>query len=193
MDGGEEEDRGADADQDLWQRVAHSAKPLSKRNRLASGAPPAPKAAKPQRKSAPQTKTSSPQKPKPLPPPSPAPLPVSLDRREARALDKGRLAIEARLDLHGLRQSDAHAALRRFLKQAQSDGLRHVLVITGKGSERAPGKRFHAEEPRGVLRQQVPHWLGQPEFASVVVSFAQAPRRLGGEGALYVRLKKLRD
>ena len=80
-----------------------------------------------------------------------------------------------------MRQRDAHAALRRFLKAAHGKGLRHVLVITGKGAE---------EDERGVLRQAVPHWLAAPDLASLVVSYSAAPRRLGGEGALYVRLRK---
>jgi DNA-nicking Smr family endonuclease len=113
----------------------------------------------------------------------------TLDRQTARQLERGRLAVEARLDLHGMRQREAHAALRGFLKSAQGKGYRHVLVITGKG---APGesKSFYEDDARGVLRQAVPHWLSQPDLAQVVVSFSAAPRRLGGEGALYVRLRK---
>jgi DNA-nicking Smr family endonuclease len=100
------------------------------------------------------------------------------------------LAVEARLDLHGMRQRDAHAALRRFLKVAQGKGFRHVLVITGKGAEPGAAKSFYEEDERGVLRQAVPHWLAAPDLASLVVSYSAAPRRLGGEGALYVRLRK---
>jgi DNA-nicking Smr family endonuclease len=90
-----------------------------------------------------------------------------------------------------MRQRDAHATLRRFLKSAQGKDYRHVLVITGKGANQEAAKSFYEEEARGVLRQAVPQWLSDPEFASIVVSFSQAPRRLGGEGALYVRLRKL--
>jgi DNA-nicking Smr family endonuclease len=89
-----------------------------------------------------------------------------------------------------MRQRDAQAALRRFLRSAQGKDYRHVLVITGKGAQEM-AKSFYEEEARGVLRQAVPQWLRDPEFASIVVSFSQAPRRLGGEGALYVRLRKL--
>ena len=113
----------------------------------------------------------------------------ALDRQTARQLERGRLAVEARLDLHGMRQRDAHAALRRFLKSAQGKGYRHVLVITGKGADPDARRSFYEAEERGVLRQAVPHWLGQPDLAHVVISYSEAPRRFGGEGALYVRLR----
>jgi DNA-nicking Smr family endonuclease len=114
-----------------------------------------------------------------------------LDRQTVRQLERGRLAVEARLDLHGMRQRDAHAALRRFLKAAHGKGFRHVLVITGKGTDPETRRSFYEEDERGVLRQAVPHWLAAPDLASLVVSYSAAPRRLGGEGALYVRLRKL--
>jgi DNA-nicking Smr family endonuclease len=129
---------------------------------------------------------------KPAPKSAHVPRAAPLDRQTARQLDKGRLEVEARLDLHGMRQRDAHAQLRRFLKTAQARGLKHVLVITGKGTDQTVSKSFYTEDERGVLRNAVPHWLAEPEFASLVVSFSPAPRRLGGEGALYVRLRRLR-
>ncbi len=124
----------------------------------------------------------------PKEPPKPAPIVrgEALDRQTARKLEGGRLPVEARLDLHGMRQRDAHAALRKFLKSAQGKGYRHVLVITGKGAEPEARRSFYEEDERGVLRQAVPHWLAAPDLAHVVVSFSPAPRRLGGEGALYV-------
>jgi len=67
-----------------------------------------------------------------------------------------------------------------------------VLVITGKGAAPDGRRSFYEEEARGVVRSSVPHWLAQPDLAHVVVSFSEAPRRLGGEGALYVRLRKSR-
>ena len=92
-----------------------------------------------------------------------------------------------------MRQRDAHDQLRRFLKTAQGRGLRHVLVITGKGADQTASKSFYEEEERGVLRQVVPRWLAERDFANLVVSYSLAPRRLGGEGAIYVRLRKARD
>ena len=67
-----------------------------------------------------------------------------------------------------------------------------MLVITGKGADQEASKSFYEEEERGVLRNAVPHWLAEPELAALVVSFSQAPRRLGGEGALYVQLRRPR-
>ncbi len=81
-------------------------------------------------------------------------------------------------------QTRAHRALSSFLQRAHSDGLTFVLVITGKG--RATG----AESERGVLRRQVPQWLSLPEFRSLVVGFEEAHIGHGGEGALYVRIRR---
>ena len=89
-----------------------------------------------------------------------------------------------------MRQRDAHAQLWRFLKMAQDRGLRHVLIITGKGADSEARMSFYEEDERGVLRNAVPRWLAEPDFAPLVVSFSPAPRRLGGDGALYVRLKR---
>jgi DNA-nicking Smr family endonuclease len=178
----------------LWSRIAETVKPLAKKQQRVARP-----AAKPSKVPKPEPSPKPGRAAKPMPPPAPpkappVPLPseAELDRRQARALEKGKLAVEARIDLHGMRQREAHTALRRFLKSAQNDGLRHVLVITGKGTERSAPRSFYEEETRGVLRQQVPHWLAQPDLASVVISFSEAPRRLGGGGALYVRLKRVR-
>ncbi|MEX2167122.1 MAG: Smr/MutS family protein [Methyloceanibacter sp.] len=177
-------------DADLWTRVASSATPLKKNRATAPKAPIAPAAKPPapvRRKPAPP-----PRKPEPTIPAKPSPSGGALDRQVARKLDTGKLAVEARLDLHGMKQREAHAALRRFLKSAQGKGYRHVLVITGKGADRSASRSFYEEEERGVLRQAVPHWLRQPDLAQLVVEFSSAPRRLGGDGALYVRLRRPR-
>ena len=180
-----------DEDAALWARVAESAKPLRKDR--ARGAPPVASRSAPKppakRKPAPSSapvKSAAKAAPKPI---HVAPSP-SLDRQVARKLDTGKLAVEARLDLHGMKQVEAHAALRRFLKSAQAKGKRHVLVITGKGADREQARSFYEEDERGVLRQAVPHWLALPDLAPLVVSFSTAPRRLGGGGALYVRLRR---
>ncbi len=105
-----------------------------------------------------------------------------MKKRVARGKDE----IDGRLDLHGLTQSEAHAALLRFLRTASSRGARLVLVITGKGARAAEGER-------GVLKRQVPHWLGLPEFRALVIGFEDAHIAHGGEGALYVRIRRTRD
>jgi DNA-nicking Smr family endonuclease len=174
-----------DNDAELWARVAKSARPLGKRT-AAPTLEPARPALRPSVKEG-----QLPRQPVPKPPkPAPVARGEALDRQTARQLERGRLAVEARLDLHGMRQRDAHAALRRFLKAAHGKGLRHVLVITGKGGEPDTRRSFYEEDERGVLRQAVPHWLAAPDLASLVGSYSAAPRRLGGEGALYVRLRK---
>jgi DNA-nicking Smr family endonuclease len=106
---------------------------------------------------------------------------ASLDRRTRQRLVRGTQEIDARLDLHGRTQSEAHAALLRFLHRAQADGAKTVLVITGKGGSAGE---------RGVLKRQVPHWLALPEFRSLVVGFGPAGIGHGGEGALYVRVRR---
>jgi DNA-nicking Smr family endonuclease len=186
--------RGQGGDDDnsaLWEKVVESASPLKGRARTTAAKPG--KIAAPVAHETPQVPRPTQQVPKPILKPAHVPRAEPLDRQTSRQLDKGRLEVEARLDLHGLRQRDAHAQLRRFLKTAQARGLRHVLVITGKGADQAASRSFYEEDERGVLRNAVPHWLAEPEFAALVVSFAPAPRRLGGEGALYVRLRRLRS
>jgi DNA-nicking Smr family endonuclease len=110
---------------------------------------------------------------------------VPLERRLRQRLARGVVAIDARLDLHGRTQADARAALLRFLHDAQVGGARVVLVITGKGA------RDHGSE-RGVLKRQVPIWLGQPELRAYVIGFEDAHIGHGGEGALYVRVRRSR-
>jgi len=118
-----------------------------------------------------------------LPPRKPAPNP-GLDRRTAERLRKGEIPIERRIDLHGMTQENAHAALDRFVRAAWSEGRRMLLVITGKGSIGSGG---------GVLRQGVPRWLGAGEHASRVLKITPAQPRHGGSGAYYVLLRRRRD
>ena len=119
---------------------------------------------------------------------STTPPPASLARRDRQRLARGSAPIDARIDLHGMTQAEAHIALAHFLRRAQRNGARFVLVITGKGA--ASGS---ASGERGVLRRQVPLWLGLPEFRAAVVGFEEAHVAHGGEGALYVRLRRTRD
>ena len=115
------------------------------------------------------------------------------DRKAAKKLRQGHFEIEARIDLHGMRQIEAHTALRRFLFSCHSRGLRWVLVITGKGmSQRRREEEsfgFGYSEERGVLKRNVPMWLAEPEMRAIVVSFTTAAIQHGGEGALYVQLR----
>jgi DNA-nicking Smr family endonuclease len=169
----------------LWESVAKQTKPLRKKLRAAKAAaePSAaemPVAAKPipPPKSLPSAAMPRPAKPE-------APPLAPLGRRERSQLSRGRKEIDARLDLHGMTQTRAHRALSGFLQRAHSDGLTFVLIITGKG-------KMGAESERGVLRRQVPQWLSLPEFRSLVVGFEEAHVGHGGEGALYVRIRRSR-
>ena len=123
-----------------------------------------------------------------------APL-ADFEPRRAKRLSAGRLPIDARLDLHGLRQDEARRELLSFLQRAQDAGLKHVKVITGKGvveSESTDVRPFNMfeDDRRGVLREQVPHWLGGGAFRALVVSYTVAGRGHGGGGALYVQIRK---
>jgi DNA-nicking Smr family endonuclease len=118
----------------------------------------------------------------------PAPPIAPLERRQKQRLARGAEPIDGRIDLHGRTQSEAHAALLGFLRRAQRDGARFVLVITGKGNLAAS----EASGSRGVLKRQVPLWLRLPEFRSFVLSIEDAHAAHGGAGALYVRLRRAR-
>lgn len=110
-------------------------------------------------------------------------IPSQLDRRTERRLRQGDIVIEARLDLHGLTQSQAFTALLRFVDQRVAEGKRRLLVITGKGFQ---GK--------SVLRQNVPKWLsGDPRLATRILALRQAMPKHGGEGAWYIILRKDRS
>jgi DNA-nicking Smr family endonuclease len=173
----------------LWESVAKQIKPLRKKAR-------APKAQTASRVEELAVTAKPAASPKPAPaarsakaarldvPPAPPLAP--LGRRERSQLSRGRKEIDARLDLHGMTQTRAHRALLSFLQHASSGGLRFVLIITGKGRTVGP------ESERGVLRRQVPEWLSLPEFRALVVGFEAAHIGHGGEGALYVRIRRAR-
>lgn len=119
-------------------------------------------------------------KPQPQRPKSEPPALTALGRRAKQRVARGRDAIDGRLDLHGLTQAEAHDALLRFLHTAQTRGAKLVMVITGKGRG----------GEGGVLKRQVPLWLALPEFRALVVGFEEAHQRHGGQGALYLRLRR---
>jgi DNA-nicking Smr family endonuclease len=103
------------------------------------------------------------------------------------------MQIEAKLDLHGLRQAEAHRRLRSFLLSAHARGVRMVLVITGKGSGTVDPAGLGTEGVgRGIIRRNVPLWLGEPDLRAIVIGTAPAHARHGGDGALYVHLRKPR-
>jgi DNA-nicking Smr family endonuclease len=167
----------------LWAAVARSVRPLrAKATAKPSAAPPAkavPSKSPTARAPAAKHTEHAPQPVAPrVKPASPA---STLARRERQQLARGKAEIGGRIDLHGMTQAEAHDALLRFLRRAQGEGAKFVLVITGKGGG-----------DRGVLRRQVPLWLALPAFRASVLGFDVAHVGHGGEGALYVRLRKAR-
>lgn len=107
--------------------------------------------------------------------------PHPIEKPVIRKLARGRLPIDGRIDLHGLTQSEAHNLLFGFLARAHERGLRHVLIITGKGTSRGS---------EGALKRAVPVWLSKPEFRFLISGYEDAARGHGGEGALYIRLRR---
>ncbi|WP_248304568.1 Smr/MutS family protein [Breoghania sp. L-A4] len=174
----------------LWKRVTETLKPLPGDTRVRAVGKQALAKDKPAAVAA-----KTPEKPKattalagrlvapPLKKTAPAaPSPGALDRRMLQRLVRGRTAIDGRIDLHGLTQSEAHGRLHSYLAGAQARGHKVVLVITGKGGDGYDG--------RGVLRRMVPHWLQLPQFRDLVNGFEEAHASHGGSGALYVRIRR---
>lgn len=178
----------SDDERALFEATLGGTKPLKGR------APPRTKTEKP--------KAAAPAAPKPpsLPPPQPPPLPPSrsgptgLDGRTADRLKRGQLDPQARLDLHGLTEAAAHRALITFVKGAHARELRLVLIVTGKGGKQgAPEAPFDLEldmRARGILKTMTPRWLMERDLAPLVADMRTAHSRHGGDGALYVYLRK---
>lgn len=179
-------------EEELWQAVARTARPLNPATTrplptpkpppapASEGAAPLPPFRLGERAHGRDTAISLPA--------DPAAPPLRMDAKAFSRMTKGKLAPEARIDLHGLTLAEAHPALMRFVLRAQADGLRLVLVITGKGR---PGQDDGPIPRRaGVLRHQVPVWLRQAPLGAVVQQVAEAHARHGGAGALYVYLRR---
>jgi DNA-nicking Smr family endonuclease len=116
--------------------------------------------------------------------------PLRMDAKAFARMSRGKLSPEARIDLHGLTLAEAHPRLIGFVLSAQAQGLRLVLVITGKG--RRPTDDAPVPQRHGILRHQVPQWLAQPPLAPAVLQMAEAHLRHGGSGAFYVYLRRAR-
>ena len=172
----------------LWTEVTDTLLPLRPRRRLRLAEPlPLPPAEQP--------------KPKPpkfvaiMPPyqspQSPGKTPVGvIEPRLRQKLGRGRVPIDGTLDLHGMRQDEAYGALVRFISARSARGDRTILVITGKGLKKVNGDPTTIVE-RGVLRTMLPIWLNSPELIPLVAGWDQSAQGHGGEGAWYVRLRRL--
>jgi DNA-nicking Smr family endonuclease len=175
--------RLSDEERTLWKGVTRAIKPLRPRRDKAADDTVTPEQPKASGRPRPAATFPAATAPRRTAPPGPAPL----GRRFKQRVARGTEAIEGRIDLHGMTQAEAHAALLRFLRSSQRRGARTVLVITGKGARTADDR----PSERGVLKRQVPMWLRLPEFRGLIVGYEDAAVRHGGEGALYVRLRRL--
>jgi DNA-nicking Smr family endonuclease len=180
----------------LWEEVTREVVPVKRARRK----PRAMVASEPLRQGG--TSTSLKKSETPGLPPSPAadrhkqPAVQRLDGSTLRRLSEGKVEPEAKIDLHGMTQVQAHSRLVTFIHRAHAHGLRCVLVVTGKGSghdrhDAGPTDWMH-DGTRGVLRSLVPRWLAEGEMKRHVTGVAGAHVRHGGGGALYVYLRRVR-
>tara|TARA_R110000868_G_scaffold45045_1_gene149829 strand:+ start:85286 stop:85858 length:573 start_codon:yes stop_codon:yes gene_type:complete len=174
----------------IWKQVAKSVKPISAARLRSLDEPEAleRKAKTPTPDTLPTPRSQLLSSTKPLEKQSFIPV----DRKSEKRVRRGKLEIEARIDLHGLTQDIALRTLRNFLSMAHREGYRTVLVITGKGlkqRERTVEPWERVEEP-GVLRRKLPEWLGNPEFSGWVSGYAEAHLKHGGGGAFYVTMRR---
>jgi DNA-nicking Smr family endonuclease len=184
----------------LWRAVVKDARPLR--------SVPAPKelpvplplveakpVSKPKQVSPSHSDTGTIKTPAPRRPAEPPSL-TGLDRRTSQKLTRGQIEIEARIDLHGLGRDEAEDRLHRFLTRARAEGLRLVLVITGKGENpfarhTLHGRHYHESPERaGILRAALPVWLAEPRFRTLVAGYQPAHPKHGGGGAFYIWLRK---
>lgn len=187
------------AEIELWRSVLRDITPLPGHSPPAlpedaaqpAKAPAAPGAKPPATQPRPATRRGA---TKPAPPVKPVTPPLELgrapgvDKRQADRLRRGRTEIDARIDLHGMTQAEAHRRLAAFIERSAASGLRLVLVITGKGLTSEIAGRGS-----GVLREAVPRWLNEPALRPRVLAVTHAQPKDGGHGALYVLLKRARE
>ena len=177
-------------EEDLWGFATRDVKPLAREKALSRSKAPAPK---PKARSKAQAQPpaeppmhSLPDAPKRQPDPG-----TGLDHKTAEKLRKGKMPLEARLDLHGMSQAAARSALQAFILQAHSAGKRCVLVITGKGPGEG-GRRDPLSSGQGVLKRMVPEWLQDGALKPLILKTETARPQHGGEGAIYVLLRRKR-
>jgi DNA-nicking Smr family endonuclease len=184
----------------LWTAVAATVDPLRRKGLLKLGNGPLPLPgdepgplpdAKPSARSAP--KRQPPRKPF-LPPyqapaPNSAPPDKAVDPSIRKKLGRGRIEIDGKIDLHDMTQTQARAALHRFVQAKVNQGARTILVITGKGLK-SDDDYIAAMTGRGILRTMLPIWLNEPSLSPLVSGWSAASRGHGGEGAWYVRLRR---
>ena len=168
-----------DDDEKLWKHVTKGTKTYQKDKEIELKKSQKPKdkteVEKPKKEPQPQLTETSKQTQK-----QPDTTPPQLNRRDSERLRKGQMEIEAKLDLHGMRQHEAQDVLIGFIQQSIIMKRRCVLVVTGKGSISSPS----------VIREKLPEWLKNNSIASHVLQYTSAQPKHGGSGAFYVYLKK---
>jgi len=180
-------------DADLWYRVVQSVTPMHARPpRPLTAMDPTPTAEKPHRRATRIEpfhigERASRDHVAIRPQPEPA---VQMDHKAFIRMARGKLAPQARIDLHGMTLAEAHPELIHFVLGAHAAGHRLVLVITGKGRRGTEGGAI--PQRTGILRHQVPHWLTMPPLAPLILQVAEAHLKHGGGGALYVYLRRTR-
>ncbi len=182
-------------DLDLWRQVTENLKPLpdKARNRNPADLPEKARAPTPNTaplrpvKKTPISERAVP--PEVIPPP---PKPAAMETRRIRKLARGITSFDAKIDLHGMTQKEAHARLMMFLREAKNRGNRNVLVVTGKGRAGAREPEPGREAP-GVIRRNIRHWLNEPVFAELVAAWSPARQHHGGDGAIYIQVRRARD
>jgi len=171
-------------DETLWLSAMQNVKPLEKGVDPEETGEPA---------GEPEDTVAKIQSPKnPVIPKEPPPA-AGIDRRTNEKLRQGKLTIEGRLDLHGHNQAQAHNELIQFIERGFERGQRCLLVITGKGSGGESEEGGWLEPETGVLKREVPRWLTEKPLAGKVIVFTQAQPKHGGEGALYVYLRRKKN
>jgi DNA-nicking Smr family endonuclease len=172
-----------DTEKDLWEAAMNDVKPLKGRRTRAESPSKKPRA------TVRETVIAPPRKGK-----AEIQGGKGLDKRTDERLRKGKMEIDGRIDLHGLRQQEARDALTRMLLQSFADGKRCILVITGQGKEKANENELDWWESKpGLLRRSVPEWLTQKPLADIVLQTHTAKQHDGGAGALYVLLRRKRN
>lgn len=199
----------------LWRKIAEGVTPLAKtkhrRNaRLLQTSPDAQPAAAKSESEAPKHRAAESSRrailpaksiPRPAPAGPPALVPgqfAGIDRSSSEKFRKGKMAVDAKLDLHGMTQNQAHSAVSRFVASQHAAGARCVLIVTGKGKAGDPfapksaPQRFTMSSSRGVLKDALPRWLNEPGLRPYILAISPAGRGHGREGAMYVLLKRKR-
>lgn len=183
-------------DQDAWQQVAQSARPLKKpANVVPQPLAPLPKVYKPEGAGAAAYAKADAKQKAPLPAhgrhgEKPAP---QMDKRLKQRFQRGELPIEARIDLHGLTLANAERALSKFLRDGVAQQKRCLLVITGKGSVRGEDEIGILQKGRGVLRAWLPDYLKRGPWRDQILGVTPARQEMGGAGAFYVLLRRQRE